>query len=71
MADWIHTIRGVQLVERTLPQLARAIEKLAEALNPKEVEWEVKFSDVSPGPGWEPFQITADDNMPVWRRRKP
>ncbi len=67
--DWIHTIRGVTLVEGTLPRLARAIEKLAEALNPKEVEWEVVISDTSPGPGWEPFQI-ANDNIPVWKRKK-
>ena len=71
MADWIHTIRGVTLVEGTLPRLARALEQLATLLDRKEVEWEVSFNDDSPGPGWEPFQITASDNMPVWRRRKP
>lgn len=66
--DWIHTIRGVTLVEGTLPRLVRVIEKLAEALSHKEVEWEVRFCDVSPGPGWEPFWVTHD-NMPVWRKR--
>jgi hypothetical protein len=29
--DWIHTRRGVTLVEGTLPQLSRRIERLAEA----------------------------------------
>jgi hypothetical protein len=30
MTDWIHTRRGVMLVEGTLPRLARAIEKCGE-----------------------------------------
>jgi len=76
--DWIHTIRGVKLVEGTLPRLARAIEKLADALDLEDVEWEIAYSDTSPGPGWEPFQVTNtrptyDGVRPagiVWKRRK-
>ncbi len=67
--DWIHTIRGVKPVEGTLPRLARAIEKLAE--NPKDIEWELTVTHTlsSPGPGWEPWKYTKEDEV-VWKRRK-
>jgi hypothetical protein len=69
---------AVKLVEGTLPRLARAIEKLADALDLEDVEWEIAYSDTSPGPGWEPFQVTNtrptyDGVRPagiVWKRRK-
>ena len=70
MTDWIHTIRGVTLVEGTLPRLARAIARLADALESEEVEWEVTTSTLSPGPGWEPFQFNQGLKATVWRRRK-
>lgn len=72
MNDWIHTRRGVTLVEGTLPMIAKGIKRLADALDlEKEVEWELEVTQdmTSPGPGWEPWEITKDDEI-VWKRRK-
>jgi len=65
-------------LERNENDLIRAIEKLADALDLEDVEWEIAYSDTSPGPGWEPFQVTNtrptyDGVRPagiVWKRRK-
>jgi len=71
--DWIHTRRGVTLVEGTLPRLARALEKLVSLLDSEEVEWEIAYMSgiQSPGPGWEPWQVTSEGDEIIWRRRKP
>ena len=69
MNDWIHTRRGVTLVEGTLPMIAKGLKRLADAIDlEKEVEWEIAYSDTSPGPGWVPWKIS--DGEIVWKRRK-
>lgn len=69
MSDWIHTTRGVRLVEGTLPRLAKALEKLATVMLGKEVEYETYTQqcwngDLSPTEagmeeGWEPFAAAS------------
>jgi acyl transferase domain-containing protein len=44
------------------------LKRLADALDLKDVEWEIAYSDTSPGPGWVPWKIS--DGEIVWKRRK-
>ena len=69
MNYWIHTVRGVRLVEGTLPRIAKALEKLCELLQKDEEEWEVCRAAKSPGPGWEPIQAVDAAHF-AWRKRK-
>ena len=70
MTDWIHTGRGITLVEGTLPRIARGLKRLADLLDTAEVEYDVCFSDESPGPGWEPIGVYQDTASFGWRKRK-
>lgn len=65
--DWIHTMRGVRLVEGTLPWIARGLEGLQKALARPD-DWDVEISKEKPsGGGWEPFGVTADGTI-AWRK---
>ena len=70
MNDWIHTRRGVTLVEATLPMIGRGIKRLADLLEAGDVEYEVVSSHESPGPGWKPFAFDTPTGASIWRKRK-
>ncbi len=55
-----------EIILQQLDKLEETTIALADAFF--NAEWEVKASDPSPGPGWEPFAFSPSHGI-LWRRR--